>query len=82
MSGQGSLRAARYQRPTGRLTVGRKTNSNSNSVKLVADPRWAPDTKTGRLTVGRNVTLTLTIQLLDRTPGEERLNYWLGLQIT
>jgi hypothetical protein len=29
--------------------------------KLVAGPRWAPDTKTdGRLIVGRNVTLTLT----------------------
>jgi hypothetical protein len=27
--------------------------------KLLAGPKWAPDTKTDRLIVGRNVTLTL-----------------------
>jgi hypothetical protein len=26
---------------------------------LLAGPKWAPDTKTDRLIVGRNVTLTL-----------------------
>jgi hypothetical protein len=32
--------------------------------KLVAGPRWVPDTKTdGRLTVGRKITFTLTFLL-------------------
>jgi hypothetical protein len=36
-----------------------KKNLKENE-KLVAGPRWAPDTKTGRLIVGRNVTSTST----------------------
>jgi hypothetical protein len=51
---------------------GRYNLTNSNCLqenleeieKLVAGPRWAPDTRrTGRLTVGRNVALTLTLTL-------------------
>jgi hypothetical protein len=38
--------------------------------KLVAGPRWVPVTKTGRLTVGRNVTLTLTLRLASAAEGQ------------
>jgi hypothetical protein len=37
--------------------------------KLVAGHRWVPDTKTGRLTVGRKITLTSNL-----TPGHSLLN--------
>jgi hypothetical protein len=42
--------------------------------KLVVGPRWAPDTKTGRLIVGRNVNLTLTLVLrtIDNLQGAHK----------
>jgi hypothetical protein len=45
--------------------------------KFVAGPRWAPDTKTGRLIVSRNVTLTLTLALVfDTTRIFNQFNLW------
>jgi hypothetical protein len=62
---RGELQILLWKTWSGRYNI---TNSNclqenlKEIEKLVAGPRWAPDTKTdwtGRLIVGRNVTLTL-----------------------
>jgi hypothetical protein len=61
--------------------------------KFVAGPRWVPDTKTDRPTDPRSYynvgfdfnfdsSFWIRLHLLARAPVEERLCYWIGLQIT